>query len=72
MDDNWVMLSFISCASLILKYLLVGGMATNEVGPSHFQYIQQCIMLKSSYTLLLDEITRNLYPSKYSMVVNVM
>ena len=40
MDDNWVMLSCISCTSLILKYLLVGGMAINEVGPSHFQHIQ--------------------------------
>ena len=40
MDDNWVMLSCISCTSLIRKYLLVGGMAINEVGPSHFQHIQ--------------------------------
>ena len=40
MDDNWVMLLFTLCTHLILKYMLVGGMGTSEVGPSNFQHIQ--------------------------------
>ena len=71
MDNNWVKLLFTLCTQLILKYLLVGGMGTSKVGPSHFQHIQWCNMLKSFYTMLLDEVTRNLYPSKYSIVVKV-
>ena len=51
---KWVLLLFILCMRLILKYLLIGGMGTYEVGPSHFQHKQWCIVLKSFYTILLD------------------
>ena len=68
---NWVLLLFTLCMRLILKYLLVGDMDRGEVGPSHFEHIQWSIVLESFCTMLLDEVTRNLCPSRYSIVVIV-
>jgi hypothetical protein len=48
-------------------------MGTCKACPSHFQHIQGCIVIESFFlTMLMDKVTRNLYPSKYSIVVTVM
>ena len=69
MDDNSALLLFASCTRLILKNLLVGGMGTYEACPSHFEHIQRCIVLKSFYTMLLNEVTKHVYPNKSSVVM---